>query len=59
MLIKLYDSKDIYRPGTSFSRVLLFFRTAADKALEMTVHDKQYRDAHTFTEMKENTLEAA
>ena len=25
----------------------------------MTVHDKQSRDAHTFIEMQENTLEVA
>lgn len=47
------------RPSISSLARPALFRTAADKALEMTVHDKQNRDAHTFTEMQENTLEAA
>ena len=47
------------RPSISSLARPALFRTAADKALDMTVHDKQNRDAHTFTEMQENKLEAA
>ena len=52
-------TQKIWSPEYLFLARPALFRTAADKVLGMTLHDKQNRDAHTFTEMRENTLEAA
>ena len=52
-------TQKIWLPEYLFLARPALFRAVTDKALEMTVYDKQNRDAHTFTEMQENTLEAA